>query len=292
MTAAHFLGVDGGGTRCRARIRSVAGCCLGVAEGDLANVYQDFSGAMESIVETARQAALMAGLPRLEEVHAGLGLAGVMTSETVERVRAAKLPFACLTVDSDAYAACLAAHGAQNGGIIIAGTGSAALALIDGSRHDIGGWGFTLGDDGSAAQLGRRALRLAILAMDGMGAESPLLTGLLDRFRHSRAELSEWARTALPRDYAAFAPAILAAAGGGDCHGRALVEASAAFLALMARTLIGKGTQHLSLIGGMAEAMTPYLPADVKAHLVPARADPVDGAIMMARRAAGLEALW
>ena len=40
----------------------------------------------------------------------------------------------------------------------------------------------------------------------------------------------------------------------------------------------------------MAAAVRPYLPADVAGHLVPPRADPVDGAIMMARRAAGLEA--
>jgi N-acetylglucosamine kinase-like BadF-type ATPase len=47
---------------------------------------------------------------------------------------------------------------------------------------------------------------------------------------------------------------------------------------------------NLSLIGGMAEAVRPYLPAGVCTHNVPPRAKPVDGAVMMARRAVGLEA--
>jgi N-acetylglucosamine kinase-like BadF-type ATPase len=69
-------------------------------------------------------------------------------------------------------------------------------------------------------------------------------------------------------------------------------DAYVACLALMARALITKGAGRLSLVGGMAEAVRPYLPPDVSAHIVPLRADPVDGAIMMARRAAGLEAAW
>jgi glucosamine kinase len=288
----NFLGIDGGGTRCRARIRDVAGRCLGAADGDLANIYQDFGGAVGSVVETARQAARGAGLPGLDGLHAGLGLAGVMTSEAVERILAAKLPFGRLTADSDAYVACLGAHGDDNGGIVIAGTGSAALALVGGIRHTLGGRGFALGDDGSAAHLGRRALRLAVLAMDGLVGESPLLAELLDRFEGNWTTLSRWARDALPRDYAAFAPAIFAAADQGDVHGRALVEECATCLALMARALITKGAGRLSLVGGMAEAVRPYLPPDVSAHIVPPRADPVDGAIMMARRAAGLKATW
>lgn len=292
MPGINFLGVDGGGTRCRARIRDPAGRCLGAAEGELANIYQDFGAAIGSVVQTAREAARVAGLAGLDELHAGLGLAGVMTFDAVERVRAVNLPFGHVTVDSDAYAACLGAHGEEDGGIIIAGTGSAAIALIGGNRHPIGGWGFALGDDGSAAQLGRHGLRLAVLAMDGLAENSPLLLELLDRFQGSRADLARWGRDALPRDYAALAPVVFAAAERGDVHGRVLVERCAAFLARMGRALIARGAGRLSLIGGMAAAVTPYLPPDVAGHLVPPRADPVDGAIMMARRAAGLGTAW
>jgi glucosamine kinase len=258
----------------------------------MANVYQDFEGAMAAVVTTANEAAKLAGLAGTEELHAGLGLAGVMSLETAERVRAAKLPFRQLAIDSDAYVACLGAHGGGDGGVIIAGTGSAALALVDKSRHMIGGWGFALGDDGSASQLGRRALRLAALCVDGLVPASPLLTELLERFESDHGRLSSWARNALPRNYAAFAPSIFAAAERGDPHGRTLVDECAGFLAVMGRALLAKGAGRLSLIGGMAAAIERHIPSDVSTRLVPARADPVDGAIMMARLAAGLEASW
>jgi glucosamine kinase len=258
----------------------------------MANMYQDFEGALSAVVATASKAATLAGLAGPEVLSAGLGLAGVMTPEAAARIRAANLPFRRVAVDSDAYIACLGAHGGENGGILIAGTGSAALALIGGTRHMIGGWGFALGDDGSASQLGRRALRLVALAMDGLVPASPLLNELREHFESDHGRLSAWARNALPRDYAAFAPAIFAAAGRGDLHGRALVEECAGFIATMGRALLAKGAGRLSLVGGMAAAVEPHIPSDVSARFVPPRADPVDGAIMMARLAAGLEALW
>ncbi|MDP9138221.1 MAG: N-acetylglucosamine kinase [Pseudomonadota bacterium] len=292
MSDLNFLGIDGGGTRCRARIRDPAGRCLGAAEGDLANIYQDFGGAMAAVVETAREASKLAGLPALDGLHAGLGLAGVMTAEAIERIAGAKLPFGRLSIDSDAYVACIGAHRHGDGGIIIAGTGSAALALIGGQRHTLGGRGFALGDDGSAAQLGRRAMRLAVLAMDGLVTDSPLLAELRRNLKDDWATLSRWSKKARPKDFAALAPVVFAAADRGDLHGHSLVDDCAGALARMARVLIAKGAGNLSLIGGMAASVSRYLPADVCDRLVPPHADPVDGAIMMARRAAGLEAAW
>src|SRR5690242_9551132 len=75
----YTLGIDGGGTRCRARLRDASGRLAGEAEGGLANVYQDFEGALRSIVETAREACAAAGLAGdlLARCRAGLGLAGV-----------------------------------------------------------------------------------------------------------------------------------------------------------------------------------------------------------------------
>src|SRR5438132_13575281 len=155
-----FLGIDGGGSKCRARIRDEGGAKRGEAEGGIANIYFDFDAALAAIVDTARAAAAEAGA-NIGELHAGLGLAGAMTSDAVARVRSAHLPFAALEVDSDAYIACLGAHGGEDGGIVITGTGSAALALVAGERHTAGGWGFLLGDDGSGAAIGRAAIRRA-----------------------------------------------------------------------------------------------------------------------------------
>jgi len=52
--------------------------------------------------------------------------------------------------------------------LVIAGTGSAAVARVGGQRgRVIGGRGFLLGDDGSIARVGAEAIRAALRAHDG-----------------------------------------------------------------------------------------------------------------------------
>ena len=148
--AGYFLGIDGGGSRCRARIRDQNGALLAEAIGGSSNIYQDFENALCNITATAADAAKQAGL-NTSDLHAGLGLAGLVTSKSAEPIMAAQLPFASVTADNDAYAACLGAFGGRDGGIVIAGTGSIGFALIGDQRHMIGGWGFALGDHGSGA---------------------------------------------------------------------------------------------------------------------------------------------
>jgi glucosamine kinase len=286
-----FLGIDGGGTKCRARIRAEDGALKSEAIGGLANTYSDFDGALRTILSTAREAVSKAGLAEtgVERLHVGLGLAGVVTEEAAERVRRAGLPFAALSVDVDAYIACLGAHDGRDGGIVIAGTGSSALALVGGKRHWLGGWGFPLGDDGSGAILGRAALRRAALAFDGMVESSALLDDLLAEFGRDRQGFSDWALTALPRDFARFSPRIFAAAAAGDRHGVEVVDQAAKGVAQMVEALLARGAPSIALIGGLARPVTPYLPEKLREHLIEPHRDPLDGAIMMARRAAGLK---
>src|SRR5436853_7146438 len=109
-----FLGIDGGGSKCRARIRDENGVYRGEAEGGIANIYSDFDAAIATILDSARMAAEGAGAT-IEELHAGLGLAGAMTSDGIARVKSARLPFSSLAVDNDAYIACLGDHGGEVG---------------------------------------------------------------------------------------------------------------------------------------------------------------------------------
>ena len=51
-TARFFLGVDGGATRCRARLRDSSGRELGHGLGPSANIYVDFDDAIRVVRET------------------------------------------------------------------------------------------------------------------------------------------------------------------------------------------------------------------------------------------------
>lgn len=286
-----FVGVDGGGTRCRIRIRAADSALLGEAQGGFANLYSDKETAIATIQATIAEALTKAKLTEQDRqrMHVGLGLAGAVTEETTTAVHRALASFASVSVDVDAYAACLGAHDGADGGIVIAGTGSAALALVGGQRHWIGGFGFPLGDQGSGAIIGRGALRRAALSLDNLIAASPLLDGILDEFKRDRDAFAEWARHALPRDYASFAPRIFAAAAHGDRYGIELVEDAARAIDRLARELHARGTPRIALVGGLAKPLSSYLPQALRPILTDAKREPLDGAIMMARRAAGMQ---
>jgi len=286
-----FLGIDGGGSRCRARIRQADGAIVGEAVGGPSNIYQDFRGALETIVATASEAAGMAGV-KTTDLHAGLGLAGIITSVGKEKVEDARLPFASVSVDNDAYAACVGAFGGGDGGIVIAGTGSIGLALVGGERHMVGGWGFQLGDHGSGAWVGHHAVRRAALALDGLLQPTQLIEEILARTGQNRLDLSRWSEQARPKDYAQFAPIVFASAAKGDVQGMMIVIEGAAAISTLGRALLARGAKTICLLGGLAKVYPPYLDADVRRAMAEPQTDAVDGAIMMARRSQGLAERW
>jgi glucosamine kinase len=290
-TGPFFLGIDGGGSRCRARIRDVNGTLLAEATGGASNIYQDFRGALATITDTARAAAQTAGVTT-QQLHAGLGIAGIVTSVGAEKVVEAALPFASVSVDNDAYAACVGAFGGGDGGIVIAGTGSIGFALVGGQRHMVGGWGFQLGDHGSGAWVGHHAVRRAALALDGLLQPTRLITDVLARTGGNRLDLSRWSERAKPKDYAQFAPLVFECAAQGDVQGMMIVIEGASAISNLGRALLARGAKAICLLGGLSKAYPPYLDADVKQALVEPGADAVDGAIMMARRAQGLAERW
>jgi glucosamine kinase len=286
-----FLGIDGGGSRCRARIRHAGGKVLGEAVGGPSNIYQDFRGAIDTIIATAGEAAARAGV-NPADLHAGLGLAGIVTSVGKDKIEAACLPFASVTADNDAYAACIGAFGGRDGGIVIAGTGSIGLAVVDGERHMVGGWGFQLGDHGSGAWVGHHAVRRAALALDGLLQPTGLIETILSRTGKTRLELSRWSEEARPKDYAQFAPDVFACAAQGDVQAMMIVIEGSAAISNLGRALLARGARHICLLGGLARAYPPYLDADVRRAMAEPQADAIDGAIMMARRTLGLAERW
>lgn len=283
-----FLGMDGGGSRCRARIRSFDGTLLGEAMGGPSNIYQDFEGALETILTTAAEAAAKANV-KLDQLHAGLGIAGISSTEAGDALKA-RLPFSSSVVESDAVAACVGAFAGGEGGIVIAGTGSIGFACIDGERHMVGGWGFALGDHGSGAWVGHHATRRAALVIDGLLQPTPLMDHVMEIVGKTRVTLSRWSERAKPRDFAQFAPAVFEYAAKGDVQAMTIVIEGSAAISKLGRALLARGARRLCLLGGLSGVYPQYLDADMRRALVPPAADAVDGALMIAREAQGLPA--
>jgi len=283
MTAAPlFLGLDGGASRCRVRLRDAAGAVLAEGSGPPANVYYDFTAAMVVIVDTMHDALARAGVAAdaFGEVAAGLGLAGVSSPGDEARVAERLTGFGSVRVANDAVTACLGAHGGKDGGVVIAGTGTAAMALVGGKQTVIGGRGFVLGDDGSAARIGHAALRRALLAHDGIAPATPLTERLMAKFNHDPVVLLDWAATARVADYGAFAPQVLEAVD--DPVGRSIAMEAGAAIAALGMAVRRLGAERIALVGGLADAIMPFLPAGHGTLFSPPLFDATDGAILLA----------
>lgn len=282
-----YLGIDGGGTNCRARIVDPEGRIRGRGLAGSANITTDPEGTIEAIVAAARLAVADGGLEpgEISNLHAGCGLAGAGLDPAVDARVAASLPFSSARIVLDAQAACLGAHGGEDGAILIIGTGSIGIALEQGQWRNVGGWGFALSDWGSGAHFGRTLLRHTLAAHEDLLPSSALTRHMMAKFSDDPREMVLWAKRAEPRDYAAFAPVIFDFAAQGDEVALGLISRSAEAVDRMADRLIGTSDLSLCLVGGLGEPLRPFLPVSVSSRLRDIKGDALDGAVEIARKA-------
>src|SRR5207302_8493926 len=152
-----FLGIDGGGTQCRARLADRAGRVLGEGVAGPANIRLGLEASLAAVLYAARQCLAEAGLGEeaLGWTTACLALAGATEPAELGAARARRLPFRHTLITTDAHAACIGAHRGRDGGVIIAGTGSIGWAILRGRQYRVGGWGPALPEVCSGAWLGR-----------------------------------------------------------------------------------------------------------------------------------------
>jgi glucosamine kinase len=286
MTDRLFLGVDGGGTSTRARLRDEAGNLLGEGEAGAGNAR--LPDGYAQTMKACRQALTAAGLSESasSRVHAGFGLAGTQQDADQRDVLDRPHPFASLTVDTDAYAAWLGAFGGSDGAIIILGTGSCGLAVINDKRVTVGGWGSQISDEGSGANFGRLAIRRAIWAHEGMAPITPFAVSVLEDFDGDPQNAAIWSGEATPGDYAALTPRVFDYAERGDELAAGVARDCAADAAMLIDRLCELGAERVATIGGLFPRIVPWLKPSTRKVLIDPAADATEGAVLMAQRSA------
>ncbi len=235
-----FLGVDGGQSSSRAVVGDASGQVLGRAAGAPCNRAATATGRERLTRVTGdlvRTALAAAGLPEGAAFEAAcFGMSG--GPDDKRDVLAGLVPGARVEVTNDAEVALEGACSGQAGAVVIAGTGSIALARDKfGTVIRRGGWGYVFGDDGSAFDIVRNALRGALAAEEGWGDPTELrgvfleatgcrsLNDALHRFYDP-----DWPRYRI----ASLAPSVDATARGGDELARVLLRNAGTALATLA----------------------------------------------------------
>jgi glucosamine kinase len=110
-----------------------------------------------------------------------------------------------------------------------------------------------------------------------------LLSEVLAAFDSDPYQAVAWSEEARATDYAAFAPIVMQHANKGDPVGRRIVERAADAISDLLNLFLARGIERLSLVGGLAEAITPWLTPDLRGRLRRPVADAAAGALLVAR---------
>jgi glucosamine kinase len=305
------IGVDGGQTSLKCALADADGTVLGLGQGNgLLHLAAEGGPQrfLASLGEAVRQAWSAAGLAPRPVAALAMGLTGVTSADTPEAGLAVELAGRVVSADkiladNDALPALKGAHGGQPGIICIAGTGAITLGIDAAGRQErAGGWGWLLGDEGSAFWIGREGLRAALRAQEGLGPPTALLAAFQDHFQV--AAMIQVKRAVFGGDFAAqgfagLAPLVAAAAEQGDTVAAGIfrqagAELAAAVRAVARRLDFGAQPATVAPVGGafehfglLRQAFYNELVESGAFKVGEARGSPLSGAVILARELAG-----
>lgn len=278
-----LIGIDGGGSGTRARLARRDASPLAEGASGPSGLLHGIERAWSAVEAAAAEAFRAAGLdvaPRARSAI-GLGLAGVHNKQWAASFIAANPGYAAVALETDAFTTVLGAHDGQPGAIIALGTGSVGeILLADGSRREVGGWGFPAGDEAGGAWLGLRAVNHIEQVLDGRVAGSAFADAVIEACGGSRDAIQVWLAGASQTQYAQLARIVLAHGAASEVARAMLLEAGRQ-VALIAAALDDDGNLPIALCGGLAEPLRPYLPTALLAQLVAPRGDSAAGALRL-----------
>lgn len=282
-----LVGIDGGGSGCRARAVTADGSLIGEGQGGPAQLNLGAEAAWRSV-----QGAIFQALRGRDPLTAwfGFGLAGAHVPAWCDGFAAAAPPGWRLVVETDAVTTLLGAHNGASGVAVGIGTGTFACAFDAGQvYHEAGGWGPMSGDEGGGYWIGARLAQKAQQAIDGRRVMTPLAARVLAEIGPIRHALFDWVGRAGQASYAALAPLAVEAAAAGDEEAGHLLDAAAEEIHRLIDAVDHDHTAGIALLGGLAAALGPRLPERLRRRLRPALGDSVAGALLLARRLAERE---
>jgi glucosamine kinase len=279
----YLIGVDGGGTGTRVRLARRDGTELAQGQGGpsaLAHGIDAAWSAVQSAVAMAFEAAMLKA-PSTSAMAIGLGLAGVHNKQWAAQFVAANPGYAAIQLETDGFTTLMGAHQGKPGAIIALGTGSVGEVLqADGTRREVGGWGFPAGDEASGAWIGLRAINHIEQVMDGRRPSSPFSRALIDHCGGDRNAVQVWLGQANQTRYAQLAPLVLAHSATDSVARSILIDAGTQ-VATMAGALDPSLTLPLALCGGLGEPMRPFLPPALRTRCSIPQGDAASGALRM-----------
>jgi N-acetylglucosamine kinase-like BadF-type ATPase len=301
----YYLGIDGGGTKTTCAAGDETRVLAAATAGPSNVVRVGEAQARKSLHQAVHQACAASGITPERVARTCIGGSGAARPELAAMVHGilAQILSTPIDVVGDMEIALQAAFGDEPGVIVIAGTGSIAYGRDkSGKTVRAGGWGFEIGDEGSAHWIGRAAVSVVLRASDREGesaASSGLAQALCKAWGVSTlSDLARAANSVPPPDFAALFRGVVASQ---DELAREVLNRAGRELAEVATVVIRRlfheddqAPVPVAMIGGVfrhaavvREAFYNELQTLApRTRVMRQVVEPVEGALRMARKAA------
>ncbi|MBH9989540.1 MULTISPECIES: N-acetylglucosamine kinase [Lactobacillus] len=231
MTLKYLIGVDAGGTHTTAIAYDLKGQKLAEAQAGPGQVNTDYNNAITNITKAINELVdeIDGDCQRILCGMAGLSVIGHAPEVAAEiSAKVDNLPTRAVT---DSLLALYNGLEGEDGGLVIAGTGSVFNGLQHGSIITTGGYGSILGDEGSGYAISLSALKSALLSWDKR--EDNELIGMfnklfkVDNLNDATAKFYKTSNS----DFASMAVSVAQLADKGDPFASAVIKEQAELLA-------------------------------------------------------------
>jgi len=291
----HILAIDAGGTKTLGLLKCLKTQKTWYLRDGSASLSHNLSSACDRIDSVAKTLLEKASC-KAEQVVLVCGAAGAGNSKNRKVLEdQLNLTLSDVLISNDGRTSL---YGAGLGDPIIVlamGTGSVAMRLDkDKNESQFGGWGFTAGDLGGGAYMGKMLVSLALVQLDKQQLKCDVLMNetisqmsgkaTTNSNEEMKQAIAEWIQKATPTDYASFAPLIFEYAEQ-SVFATKILKDSASWIEDLAETA-GYNSERfadipVAIIGGLAQAIKPYLSKEFLGALVSSKGSALDGALFI-----------
>jgi len=272
------VAVDGGGSRCRLAAFTNDGELLARVKVDShASLSISPVAAWQSIDMGIRALSVKLGktAPWLPD-RLMLGLAGSLKENRREQLADAMPRGLSYELVTDGHAQLLGATGGETGICLAIGTGSVMHWLDnDGQAGMAGGWGYPVGDEGSGAWMGMKAIQHYIWHIDGRQRRSSLIEALEERIGTSVGQIQQWSTESHSSVLAQLAPVVFEHAHLEDDLAQSIVEE--AVMQCFQLLSLAPDDLPVYVVGGVGDQLRPVLAKSIGNRLYKAKGDALHG---------------
>jgi glucosamine kinase len=264
--------------------------------------------AFKAISDGTRDVFQAAGLDfsAAANTYACFGMAGGRMDTARANFAERPWPFAGVKVYDDIDIAHAGALGGGEGGVIIVGTGSAAMSIVDGQRYQAGGWGFQIGDQMSGAILGRELARYSVEAEDGLVEASPLTRAVIAQLGGSNQAAMTWSFATdmglriisrdgtegcddaligrAPAEFGRLMPLFFDYYEKGDPVAQKMMQIELGYIDTYVRWFKSHNAKVMAIVGGLGGRLFPILQQHYGNFVALPKFEPLHGAVILAKQ--------